>query len=612
MGGTRIRRGAGSGQMKHAGPVLVLATVLIATGLGVRSTDLEPSSSEHEKRIAPSGWNASPPMMSCSTRVGQDFIYDLQYWHDIDAGIWDKYWGTWWVDYNCQLRVLMRPNEAGDYDIEVEVDPYTVRVAWGDTLRTADGVTIFGDDGYTSPSEYIIEKIDLLVVSPCGYWDPGIVTGYGHKSIYVLLGGACYGEWSVTVDLWTSGTNEWRSKTVHFTMEDPCISNPAAGGFLIGGGLVAAKSEYLYDNPGRQDVLHYAGRVRYYVSDREPEATDTVRIKQVYDLAKSSDSTYGSPYRYTPNNLIAMKSTGYGDQDCWPNDCSTAFSPDSIWRTEITTLASNIANTGCVPPQFVSEFLVAPRATKPPGARTVFGLSYTEAGDSLVLPDTLDGTVALIPGSLEYFILPETPMSENGVGAEICVRPPSAVLIERFETYPRSGYVELSWNLNADEEILGFDVYRRSSEVQPPRSLTGSSRLPATARQYADRTVEAGKTYRYTVAAVKADGTVVRSAERTVETHARLPVLRQNQPNPFGAATSISFVIPDRSHVTLAVYGANGGLTKVLVDGPVDAGEHVETWDGRDMKGNEVGSGVYFYRLQMDGLAYTRKMILVR
>ena len=50
----------------------------------------------------------------------------------------------------------------------------------------------------------------------------------------------------------------------------------------------------------------------------------------------------------------------------------------------------------------------------------------------------------------------------------------------------------------------------------------------------------------------------------------------------------------------------------VPLDGMATAGENVVTWNGRDMNGDQVASGVYFYRLSTDKYTETRKMMLLK
>ncbi|NUO79739.1 T9SS type A sorting domain-containing protein, partial [candidate division KSB1 bacterium] len=63
---------------------------------------------------------------------------------------------------------------------------------------------------------------------------------------------------------------------------------------------------------------------------------------------------------------------------------------------------------------------------------------------------------------------------------------------------------------------------------------------------------------------------------------------------------------------TLAVYNILGRRVRTLVDGVQAAGEQRVTWDGRDDEGAAVTSGIYFYRLEANGLTQTRKLTLMR
>lgn len=89
-----------------------------------------------------------------------------------------------------------------------------------------------------------------------------------------------------------------------------------------------------------------------------------------------------------------------------------------------------------------------------------------------------------------------------------------------------------------------------------------------------------------------------------------LPVrfsLGQNYPNPFNPSTTISFQIPDRGHVRVAVYDLLGREVSTIVNEVRDPGRHSVAWNA-----SAFASGVYFYRLHAGGYMATRKMILVR
>jgi hypothetical protein len=92
----------------------------------------------------------------------------------------------------------------------------------------------------------------------------------------------------------------------------------------------------------------------------------------------------------------------------------------------------------------------------------------------------------------------------------------------------------------------------------------------------------------------------------------RAGFLSQNFPNPFNPSTTILYKIDEPGPVSLRIYDAAGHLVSVLVDGKRDAMQHTATWNGRDLRGRSVASGVYFYRLTAPGFEKTRKMVLLQ
>jgi len=90
-------------------------------------------------------------------------------------------------------------------------------------------------------------------------------------------------------------------------------------------------------------------------------------------------------------------------------------------------------------------------------------------------------------------------------------------------------------------------------------------------------------------------------------------VLHQNTPNPFNPTTKIRFSLPARSQVELKIYDIAGREVRTLVNGELEASaNHEFSWYGKDNNGAEVGSGVYFYRLDAGKESQTRKMVLIR
>ncbi|MGD9141701.1 MAG: FlgD immunoglobulin-like domain containing protein [bacterium] len=83
-------------------------------------------------------------------------------------------------------------------------------------------------------------------------------------------------------------------------------------------------------------------------------------------------------------------------------------------------------------------------------------------------------------------------------------------------------------------------------------------------------------------------------------------------PNPFTTETRIAFNMSRQGHVRLSVYTPEGRLVTDVVDETMGPGSHSAVWNGRDGSGNEMGSGIYYYRLVTGETTLTGKMILLR
>jgi uncharacterized lipoprotein YddW (UPF0748 family) len=81
--------------------------------------------------------------------------------------------------------------------------------------------------------------------------------------------------------------------------------------------------------------------------------------------------------------------------------------------------------------------------------------------------------------------------------------------------------------------------------------------------------------------------------------------LDQNYPNPFNPRTTISFTLKQTGVTTLKVYDLLGREVATLVDGVTSTGNHSITFSGE-----QLSSGVYFYRVFSGSFVETKKMIL--
>ncbi len=93
--------------------------------------------------------------------------------------------------------------------------------------------------------------------------------------------------------------------------------------------------------------------------------------------------------------------------------------------------------------------------------------------------------------------------------------------------------------------------------------------------------------------------------------------LYQNYPNPFNPETKIRFAMPSDGRVRLRVFDILGQQVQVLLDEYQTAGIHEISWDGRNMNGGVLSSGLYVYRLEVtrgNDVLYTssQKMLLLK
>lgn|GEM_PF-2977241 len=83
--------------------------------------------------------------------------------------------------------------------------------------------------------------------------------------------------------------------------------------------------------------------------------------------------------------------------------------------------------------------------------------------------------------------------------------------------------------------------------------------------------------------------------------------LGQNYPNPFNPSTTISFSVAQKGFATLKVYNSLGEQVATLVSQQLDPGTYKAQWNA-----SGVSSGLYLYRLEVNGLFAARKMLVLK
>jgi hypothetical protein len=83
--------------------------------------------------------------------------------------------------------------------------------------------------------------------------------------------------------------------------------------------------------------------------------------------------------------------------------------------------------------------------------------------------------------------------------------------------------------------------------------------------------------------------------------------LDQNYPNPFNPSTSIKYDIEKAAYVNIKIYDVLGNEVEQLVNEYKQAGNYSVKWDPVNFP-----SGIYVYRMTVEGLSIDKKMVLLK
>jgi hypothetical protein len=86
----------------------------------------------------------------------------------------------------------------------------------------------------------------------------------------------------------------------------------------------------------------------------------------------------------------------------------------------------------------------------------------------------------------------------------------------------------------------------------------------------------------------------------------------QSYPNPFNASTKFQFSLSTLSHVNLNILNILGQKVTELIDKEYPAGKHEIAWNGLDVSGRPVASGIYFAKMQVGAQSNTKRIVVVK
>ena len=183
----------------------------------------------------------------------------------------------------------------------------------------------------------------------------------------------------------------------------------------------------------------------------------------------------------------------------------------------------------------------------------------------------------------------------------------------------RSGGIRLDWRTETEVDNYGFEIER--SEFNPKSEIRnsqfqkigfieghGNSNSPKD-YSFEDKNAQYGS-YAYRLKQVDTDGSFEYSNIVEVEA-GNIPdgfVLEQNYPNPFNPTTTIRFAVAETQNIRLTIYDILGKEIAIPFNGTADGGKNYEV----EFNGENLPSGIYFYRLETKNKVENRKMLLLK
>jgi len=215
--------------------------------------------------------------------------------------------------------------------------------------------------------------------------------------------------------------------------------------------------------------------------------------------------------------------------------------------------------------------------------------------------------------TIDYAFVAGTSLSDLQANAD------SAMLyipveLTSFTAVSQSGKVILNWSTATELNNLGFEIERKLDNSDWDRigfvAGHGTTTEPKEYSYSDDIKNITVNSLAYRLKQIDFDGSYEYSDEVLVEVEIPLPsefTLHQNYPNPFNPVTIISYSLPIKSQVEIVIYNTLGESITRLVNGEKEAGQHSVEFNAASLP-----SGIYFYKLQAESFAESKKMLLLK
>lgn len=236
--------------------------------------------------------------------------------------------------------------------------------------------------------------------------------------------------------------------------------------------------------------------------------------------------------------------------------------------------------------------------------------AYAEESYGIDVPTIGDSTEVQGPYNSTFYIRAAT----NTPATFYDSRPDSGYSLDNLAPGVPLNFVynagQLTWDESSDADFDYFTVYGSNTDSFGASTVVDYSVAPT-------MNVNASPYTFYFVTATDFSGNEGNPARVNTLTGvggapSRYVLSVSNYPNPFNPRTTVSYTVPSRGAVSVAIYDARGARVARLFEGDRAAGAYTIEWNGRDDAGSGVSSGIYFARIEHTSGTRSKKMVLLK
>jgi hypothetical protein len=183
------------------------------------------------------------------------------------------------------------------------------------------------------------------------------------------------------------------------------------------------------------------------------------------------------------------------------------------------------------------------------------------------------------------------------------------VSLSDFRISSQANDVTLRWSTASENNNRGFEVQRSTDGNRWTALGFVSGAVNSQVQrsyQYLDKDLKDGR-YFYRLKQVDLDGKFSYSKilNAVINTKGMIFTLGQNYPNPTSGHTTITYAIPSRNHVNIALYDMQGRMVKQVVNETRDPGFYTV-----DLNTNGLGKGVYHYKMTAGEFQEVKRLLV--